>query len=61
MIRTVFTFHDCTFSQLTNGHVHKYDAVFGYFVDVLMAVTFLSIVLFQKQNQKTILCELKKG
>ena len=43
------------------GHVHKYEAGFGYFVDILMGVTFLSIVLFQKQNQKIILCESKKG
>ena len=34
------------------GHVHKYEAAFGCGVDILMAVTFLSIVLFQKQNQK---------
>ena len=37
-------------------HVHKYVSVFGYFVDILMAVTFLSTVLFQKQNEKS-LCE----
>ena len=34
------------------GHVHKYEAAFGCGVDILMALTFLSIVLFQKQNQK---------
>ena len=38
----------------TVGHVHKYEAAFGYGVDILMAVTFLPIVLFQKQNQKMI-------
>ena len=43
--------------QLLYGHVHKFEAGFGYFVDILMAVTFLSIALFQKQNQKIILCE----
>ena len=37
-----------------NGHVHKYETAFGCGVDILMAVTFLSIVLFQKQNQKKI-------
>ena len=37
-----------------HGHVHKYEAAFGCGVDILMAVTFLSIVLFQKQNQKII-------
>ena len=42
---------------VTDGHVHKYEAVFGCFMDILMAVTFLSIVLFQKQNQKIVLCE----
>ena len=42
---------------VTDGHVHKYETVFGYFMDILMAVTFLSIVLFQKQNQKIVLCE----
>ena len=36
------------------GHVHKYEAAFACGVDILMAVTFLSIVLFQKQNQKMI-------
>ena len=34
-----------------DGHVHKY-AAFGCGVDILMAVTFLSIILFQKKNQK---------
>ena len=37
-----------------NRLVHKYEAAFGCNVDVLMAVTFLSIVLFQKQNKKMI-------
>ena len=36
------------------GHVHKYEAAFDCGVDILMAVTFLPIVLFQKQNQKMI-------
>ena len=36
------------------GHVHKYETAFGCGVDILMAATFLSIVLFQKQNQKMI-------
>ena len=39
---------------LQHGHVHKYEAAFGYGVDILMAVTFLSIVLFQKLNQEII-------
>jgi len=34
------------------GHVHKYEAVFGCFVDILMAVTFLSNASFQKQNKE---------
>ena len=40
--------------KIVQGHVHKYEAAFGWGVDILMAVTFLSIVLFQKQNQKMI-------
>ena len=39
------------------GHVHKYEAAFGCGVDILIAVTFLSIVPFQKQNQKKIYCK----
>ena len=36
------------------SHVHKYEAAFGCGMDILMAVTFLSIVLFQKQDRKMI-------
>ena len=34
------------------GHVHIYEAAFGVGVIILIAVIFLSIALFQKQNQK---------
>ena len=37
----------------TNRHVHEYEA-FGCGVDILVAVTYLSVVIFQKQNQKMI-------
>ena len=40
--------------QSTLGHVHKYETAFGCGVDILMAVKFLSIVIFQKYNQKMI-------
>ena len=42
------------FVLISQGHVHKYEAAFGWGVDILMAVTFLSIALFWKQNQKMI-------
>ena len=41
-------------------HVHKYEAFSGCGVDILIAVTFLSIAVFQKQNQKTDLVQIIK-
>ena len=44
---------------VTKEHVHKYEAVFGSFVDIGIVVTFLSfawILSFMKQSFLTLSC-----
>ena len=38
--------------KIVQGHVHKYEAAFGWGVDILMAVTFYLLFFFRNKIKK---------